>query len=246
MTTTAGNQALNEIPDLFDELADLFDDFTRSLDSGEAPVTDWMTRQLPGGARALDVGCGAGRYSVMLADRYTEVLAVDPAENMIKIAERTRPRANVRYEVRNAYDLSPDKDGTFDAVFAFSCVFHMGPPAMILPHLSALVAPGGKLVIFDPDKPAGHGEEHWQTTYAFDIARTAYLVSGQIDSAIKALRLFLNESWQRISSISTPFSAEEFRQRYAAVLPGVTFEENVFPGFHTAIWQAPAGGGGRQ
>ena len=239
MTSTTANRPSDEIPDLFDDLADLFDRFTQSLDRGQAPVTDWMTANLPGGARAVDVGCGAGRYSLMLAERYQEVLGADPADTMIKIAKATRPAPNISYEVLNAYDLTPEKNGTFDAVFAFSCVFHMGPPSQILPHLARLVAPGGRLVIFDPDKPPGWGEENWQTNYAFHIARTAYDVSGSIDSACDGLRLFLNESWRRISSISTPFTTEEFQRLYAESLPGVEFEENIFPGFHTAIWKAP-------
>lgn len=239
MSTSASTPQVNSIPELFDDMAELFDSFSGTLDSVERPFNEWMSDNLPKGRRALDIGCGAGRYTVMLADLYEEVVGADPAPGMIEIAKRDRSRPNVSYQIREAFDMTPEKDGLFDVVFAFSCVFHMAKPPVILPHLSALVAPGGALVIFDPIRPADHGEKDWQVNYAFKLARMAYDITKQIEISIKVVRGFTNKSWREISERSVPFSNEEFRREYSAVLPNVRIEENVFPEFITAYWCKP-------
>jgi 2-polyprenyl-3-methyl-5-hydroxy-6-metoxy-1,4-benzoquinol methylase len=234
------NVSEKNVIELFDDMADVYESFSGTLDSVEWPMSRWMAENLPKGRRALDIGCGAGRYSVMLADLYEEVVAADPAPRMIDIARRDRSRPNVSYQVRDAFDMTPKQDGLFDVVFAFSCVFHMAKPNVILPRLAALVAPGGALVIFDPERPDDWGQENWHVNYAFKLARMAYDVTGEVAAAINVIRAFLHESWLAISERSVPFSREEFRREYLAVLSGVTFEEDIFPTFITARWQRPA------
>ncbi|MGH8422217.1 MAG: class I SAM-dependent methyltransferase [Pseudomonas fluorescens] len=237
--STAARSEKNVI-ELFDDIADAFESFSGTLDSVERPMNRWMVENLPKGRRALDIGCGAGRYSVMLADLYGEVVGADPAPSMIEIAKRDRPRSNVSYQIRDAFDMTPEKDGLFDVVFAFSCVFHMAKPDVILPHLAALVAPRGVLVIFDPERPDDWGQENWRINYAFRVARIVYDVTGEVEMALNAIRVFTHESWLAISERSVPFNRAEFRREYSAVLPDVTFEDNIFPGFLTARWPRPA------
>ena len=239
MSVSQSSLPTKTIPELFDGMADLFDSYSGTMDSVERPFSKWMHENLPGGRRALDIGCGAGRYTTMLADLYEEVSGVDPAPNMIEIAKRDRSRSNVTYQVNDALSMTPEKDGVFDLVFAFSCVLHMAKPPVILPHLANLVAPGGALVIFDPERPADHGEPNWQVNYAFRLARMAYEITGQVEVSVNVLRGFTHSCWLEISERTVPFNGEEFRREYSAVLPGVTFEENIFPGFLTACWRKP-------
>ena len=66
----------------FNDFASLYDRFTRGLDAPELPVNRWLEGRLGSGRRALDVGCGAGRYTILLAGRYDEVVGVDAAPAM--------------------------------------------------------------------------------------------------------------------------------------------------------------------
>lgn len=230
-----------ETANLFSDLAEPYERFTRMLGRPTAPVTRWLEDNLGTGHRALDVGCGTGRNTVLLAGRYDEVLGIDAAPGMIEFAAKERACPNVRYEVRDLFELTPGQDGLFDAVLAFSFVLHVGTPDIVLPHLRTLVAPGGRLVIVEPQRPPTWGEKGWQTDLAFMSARAAFDASGDLDDAISALRLVLSPNWLRISQLSVPPTRAEFFEHYAAALPGVEVDEGGDSlGYFTASWRAPA------
>lgn len=224
---------------LFDDVADVFDDFSKTLDMAERPLAEWMKANLRPGRRALDIGCGAGRHSVLLAELYGSVLATDVSASMIEIAQRDRPHAAVTYEVCEALDMSSDRHGRFDLVYGFSCVFHMGPPATVLPRLAELVGTAGELVVFDPQRPPDYGSDGWERNYAFAMARMAFDMTSDIGTSISVLRAFTHPSWIEISRRNVPMSRSEFEHEYQAALPGVRISDHEFPGFVTARWQQP-------
>lgn len=234
----AASEALSTTA-LFDDVADVFDDFSKTLDMAERPLAEWMKANLQGGRRALDIGCGAGRHSVLLADMYDSVLATDVAPSMIEIAERDRSHPRVTYEVRDALDMGAATHGRFDLVYGFSCVFHMGPSATVLPRLAELVDAGGELVVFDPERPPDYGAEGWERDYAFTMARMAFDMTSDIDTSISVLRAFTHPSWIEISRRNVPMSRSQFEQEYTAALPGVQISDQEFPGFVTARWRRP-------
>lgn len=119
---------------------------------------------------ALDVGCGVGRYTVMLADRYDDVVGIDAAPAMIEFAERDRSRPNIHYQTRDVLSLTPEHDGIFDLVLAISCVVHVGPPKLVLSHLRSLVAKGGTLLLLEPMLHSWWGSRDWQVDFAFRAA----------------------------------------------------------------------------
>ncbi len=72
--------------------------------------------------RVLDLGCGSGLQTVVLAQRAKEVIGIDIAADLIEIArERCRAFPNVRFLVDDARRL-PFQDKAFDAVFAYGDV----------------------------------------------------------------------------------------------------------------------------
>ncbi|MGH8730486.1 MAG: class I SAM-dependent methyltransferase [Burkholderiales bacterium] len=210
---------------MFNDVADLYDRFTRMLDAPEAPINRWLDGHLGSGRRALDVGCGAGRYTVRLADRYDEVVGVDAAPAMIEIAERDRSRLNIRYEARDVVRLTPEHDGRFDLVLAIGCVSHVGPPELALGHLRRLVAKGGTLLVMEPMWHPGWGSRDWQVDFAFRAARAAWEATGDLDDVTAALQVVLSPMWLEVTGISVPLTREDFVREYATALPGVAIEE---------------------
>ncbi len=78
--------------------------------------------------RALDFGCGVGRLTQALADRFERCDGVDIAGSMIAEARRVNRRGDrVQYHVNDAPDLELFASGTFDFVLSFIVLQHMEP-----------------------------------------------------------------------------------------------------------------------
>lgn len=225
----------------FDDLAELYEKFTRIRDAATSPVRSWLVEQLPKGTRALDVGCGSGNNCGMLADRYDTVVGVDISQRMLDIAATKPSRVPVRYECRNALDLSSGADGTFDLVMSVNAMFHMGPAEEVLPRLRELVAPGGRMVIIDVTQPAGAAgaPPSKKSSYAFDTARTIYEISGDVEAAADSMRMMLHPRWLEMSAQHMPLTDAEFAGQYRAALPGVRITTDLIPTMSAAVWDAP-------
>ncbi len=177
----------------------------------------------------------------MLADRYDDVVGVDAAPAMIEIAERDRSSPNIRYQTRDVLSLTPEHEGRFDLVLAFSCVRHVGPPELVLGHLRRLVAKGGTLLIIESMWYPTWGSRDWQVSYAFRRARAVWEATGDIDDVTTTLQLALSPTWLEISEISVPSTREDFIREYSAALPGVAIEEGydiLGVGVVAASWRA--------
>ncbi len=78
--------------------------------------------RLPGGAKVLDAGCGAGVPMTQTLSRSFEVVGVDFAEAQIELARRSVPEA--RFLIQDMTELS-FPDGSFDAVCSFYAIIHV-------------------------------------------------------------------------------------------------------------------------
>jgi ubiquinone/menaquinone biosynthesis C-methylase UbiE len=96
---------------------------------------------------ALDLGCGAGRHSVLLAQRFAQVDAVDLSGPMIEVARARRPRPNIIY--RQADLLNVAGAGKYDFVLSALTLHHVPDLHAALSHIKTLLAPGGRLVVID-------------------------------------------------------------------------------------------------
>jgi len=103
------------------------------------------------GANVLEIACGTGYWTPLIAERAAKVLAVDAAEEVLEIARsKSLPHANVRVERADAYAL-PDWKLRFDACFAGFWWSHV-PLARLdyfLAQLHARLAPQARVVFLD-------------------------------------------------------------------------------------------------
>ncbi len=106
------------------------------------------------GTRVLDVGCGIGRWSRLLASRGATVTGVDLSPTMIAEAER-RTRAcglsnRCRFVVQDSAALQ--LDGSFDLILCVTVLQHMLDVSALCSAVRRIVshlAPGGRLVILE-------------------------------------------------------------------------------------------------
>lgn len=106
-------------------------------------------------ARMLDLGCGSGWTSVMLARRGYEVVGQDIAPDMIALAERNREQARaagLSFVVAD-YEALQFRD-EFDAALFYDSLHHAVDPLAALASAWRALRPGGILVTVEPG--AGH------------------------------------------------------------------------------------------
>jgi SAM-dependent methyltransferase len=112
----------------------------------------WL--QVEPGTRALDVGCGVGRWSRLLAAKGAAVTGVDLSPTMIAQAQRRAVAEGVadRCEFR-VQDLSNlDVEGPFDLVLGVTVLQHILDPELLraaVRGMAARLAPGGRLILLE-------------------------------------------------------------------------------------------------
>lgn len=101
--------------------------------------------------RVLEIACGTGYWTALVAPLAASIVATDMAEEPMAIARaKTYPRGRVRFERADAYDLS-DALGRFDGALAMFWWSHI-PLKQIGRFLASLhrrLEPGARVVLFD-------------------------------------------------------------------------------------------------
>lgn len=108
---------------------------------------------LPRCGRILEVGCGTGGLLVAAKRRGLRIEGADIASRWLVVARRRLADAglDVRLTVANAEHL-PWLDGAFDALVADSVLEHLDDPALALREWSRVVRPGGRLLVWSPNR----------------------------------------------------------------------------------------------
>jgi 2-polyprenyl-3-methyl-5-hydroxy-6-metoxy-1,4-benzoquinol methylase len=224
---------------LFNPIAELYE---RYAEINDAVYRPYIERELPAaGARAVDLGCGSGRFTGLLAGRCRQVLAVDIAEREVAIARAKRARPNIEYRVGSLLDLSPEKDGRFDVVLSVNTLFHLFAEHdvdAVLRHVRSLVAPGGAVVIVDIVSPGPRAvlvHRWWGLT---DAVRTLVRRRSMSD-AWTVFRLRQHPVWMRHARTNHPLTRPAFHRRYAALFAGAEFTDDIDPFVCAVVWRDP-------
>ena len=106
------------------------------------------------GDRALDVGCGQGLLARLLAERFDEVVAIDPDRQSLADA-RALGEDQPRIEYVEGDVMSYAFDGeSFDCITAVASLHHL-PLEPALVRFRDLLKPGGFLVVIGLYRESG-------------------------------------------------------------------------------------------
>jgi ubiquinone/menaquinone biosynthesis C-methylase UbiE len=103
------------------------------------------------GRRVLEVACGTGYWTVLVAKTAASVVATDAAEEPMRIAmSKDYGGGNVRFEIADAYALG-DTLGCFDAALAVFWWSHvpLGRVDDFLASLHRRLEPGARVLLMD-------------------------------------------------------------------------------------------------
>jgi ubiquinone/menaquinone biosynthesis C-methylase UbiE len=106
------------------------------------------------GMRAVDVGGGTGRLSILLADAVGSAVVTDPSAGMVRVARERIEAAGLSERVRAVQaDLTTDRlDGTYDVAWSSMAFHHAQDLEGLLRSVADLLAEGGRLCIADLDE----------------------------------------------------------------------------------------------
>ncbi len=119
-----------------------------------APFEDLLNLVVAGeGLRVIDLGCGTGELTCMLADRLpgSDVLGIDSSPEMLEQA-KAKERPGLRFELRAIEDIA----GEWDLVFSNAAIQWVGNHNQLIPKLFSAVSPGGQLAV---QLPSNHNHE---------------------------------------------------------------------------------------
>ena len=119
-------------------------------------ITEAIFRHYPDGISVLDIGCGAGNYSVKLAHKYEAInyTLVDLSQPMLdKADERLTPltRGNIR-TLKGDFRTLSLAEGTFDVIIATAVLHHLRDDQdweSSFKKLYKFLKPDGSIWIFD-------------------------------------------------------------------------------------------------
>ena len=109
-----------------------------------------QARLEPGEARVVDVGCGAGLYSIALAEAGFDVTGVDSAQGMLNQARRAmalEEHGALRFERGDLDTRLGCEDGAFDAAVAISVLQATRSPERASREIRRILKPGGLVVV---------------------------------------------------------------------------------------------------
>ena len=92
------------------------------------------------GLRVLDVGCGEGHNTRLLADRGAEAIAIDISERFVRAAAVAGP--GIDHVIGDGAEL-PFASSSFDAVTAFMSLMDVADPERTLQEIARVLRPGG-------------------------------------------------------------------------------------------------------
>lgn len=124
--------------------------------SGEIWYEHWhryhFASQLVAGCEVLDVACGEGYGSALLARHAQHVIGADIATETIKHAQAAyAPMLNLEFRQADCSAL-PFPDASFDAVVSFETIEHIDAQAKFLDEVQRVLRPDGLFVLSSPNK----------------------------------------------------------------------------------------------
>jgi demethylmenaquinone methyltransferase/2-methoxy-6-polyprenyl-1,4-benzoquinol methylase len=148
-----------DVTAMFDAIAPVYDRLNTVMTAGRD--AGWRRAAvratgIGGGGSAIDVACGTGRLTELLAEAvgpFGRAVGVDLSEGMIERARRDHPDVvQLRFEVASALDV-PFEAGSFDAATIAFGLRNLSDYEAGFREMARVVRPGGRVVCLELTVP---------------------------------------------------------------------------------------------
>jgi len=189
----------------------------------------------PGCKEALDLGCGTGAFSRLLAERCERVLALDLSPRTIQIArERSEAVPNVEFQVADAMTWE-FPIGRFGYIASIATLHHLPLDETLARMKEALVA-GGTLAVLDLYQAQGISDRLLSLAAIPSSLAVRLLKSGRLRES-KQVR----EAWAEHGRHDTYLTLDQVRRTCARILPGARVRRHLLWRY-SLTWTKPSAG----
>jgi len=191
----------------------------------------FLLRHIPLKCKAsLDIGCGTGSFSRLLAARSERVLAIDLSPNMISVAKaRSQKFENIEFQVADVMkiDLPPDH---FDTIVSIATLHHLPTREMLSAMKRALKA-DGTLIIQDLFQAEGVSD-FISSAVAMPVSvGMRFIKSGRLREPRE-----VREAWAEHGRTDTYLTMSQVRQICGDMLPGAKVRKHLLWRY-SLIWK---------
>ena len=109
----------------------------------------FLLKRVSSGDRALDLGCGEGTFTSVLADAGAIAIGVEVADAALARARAAHPGLDFRPAPIDG--PLPFDDQTFDLVWASEVIEHVADTERWIVEVRRVLAPGGRLLVTTPN-----------------------------------------------------------------------------------------------
>jgi ubiquinone/menaquinone biosynthesis C-methylase UbiE len=183
-------------------------------------------------SEGLDIGCGTGAFSRLLAERSDRVVALDLSPEMIRIAQqRSKLYTNIDFRVADATTWQFPVE-QFDCVVSIATMHHL-PFETTLAKMSRALRGGGVLLILDLFEGEGMADAF---TSLFAVAVSAWLrltKTGRL-RAPSAVR----QAWAEHGRHDSYLTLSQIQKGCVSILPGACVKKHLLWRY-SIVWTKP-------
>src|SRR5687768_12562346 len=192
---------------------------------------DFLLRHVPSPcSKSLEIGCGTGAFSRLLAARSELVLALDLSPNMISIAEeQSASYQNIDFRVADVMTHNVGAE-QFDCIVSIA-TFHHLPTEEALLRVKRALKVNGVLLVLDLFQPEGISDT-LRSAVAVPLSLGLRLLTGGRIIAPQKVR----EAWARHGLTDSYLSLDQVREVCSSLLPGAVVKKHLFWRY-SVIWK---------
>jgi SAM-dependent methyltransferase len=130
----------------------------------------------PRGGTCVEVGCGPGRMTAALAERFDRVVAVDVSPAMVERARASVPDQNIEFHVVSGERLDGVESAIADALVCYLVLQHLPSRATVLAYIAEfgrVLGERGEAFVQLPVLDAGWRPRTWRAARSVVVPLTA-------------------------------------------------------------------------
>ena len=192
---------------------------------------DFLLKNLPQNCQqTLEIGCGIGTFSRLLAERAKFVTSIDLSPKMIEIAQNlSKSYTNIDYQVADVLKTNFPIEH-FDAIVSIA-TFHHLPMEQVLPKLKKALKTGGKLLILDVSRM-----ESLQDFFVGAVGLPLSLILKVFHNGFARPTKAEREAWKNHANTDRFLSFSEAKQIYPSYFEKAIVRRHLFFRY-SVIWE---------